>query len=64
MDTVLHEVINECKRVLRENGFIYIISSFKLDKSVIENKLLSILDDLNIRYVEAKDKFFYYIRMR
>lgn len=46
----LEEVIEECIRVTSLNGNIYIISSFKMDKRVIEDKLIPLLEYKNKAY--------------
>ncbi len=50
LTSVLEDVISECKRVLRFNGKICIISSSKLDSNVIHFDLLPILQKLSLCY--------------
>ncbi len=53
LTNVLEDVIFECKRVLRSNGKICIISSSKLDHNVIHFDLLPILQKLSLCYEKA-----------
>lgn len=46
----LEKIIEECIRVTSHNGNIYIISSFKMDKRVINDKLIPLLQSQNMDY--------------
>lgn len=51
LDTVLQEIIRECTRVLKDNGKLYIISTFSIDKPIIKTELPRILGGLNLEFI-------------
>lgn len=50
LDSIFSELIDECTRVLKENGILYIISSWKIDKLAIGEKLVKILNEKQIKF--------------
>ena len=50
LDNIFSELIDECIRVLKENGTLYIISSWKIDKLAIEEKLVKILNEKQTKF--------------
>lgn len=63
LSTILALLIKECQRVLKTGGAILIISSLKMDKCVIYDALLPLLDSQSISYLLSNDKHFEYIRL-
>lgn len=63
LSQIMASVIGECQRVLKTDGAIIIVSSFKLDKNIIHNDLLPLLDSESINYVFRTDKYFDYVRL-
>lgn len=63
LEAVLNETLEECLRVLRSGGSIYVISSFKMDKQVIFHRLLPLLEHKNILYTSTEDKIFFYLQI-
>lgn len=61
---VLGPVLRECQRVLRPGGALYVVSSFSMDKAVIEDTLLPYLTKTETPFTHAEDKHFVYIRMQ
>lgn len=62
LEHILESVIQECLRVLRQVGNVYIISSFKLDQAVIRERLLPMLAEKGIKYA-VEEKLFTYVRI-
>ncbi|HPK14649.1 MAG TPA: class I SAM-dependent methyltransferase [Clostridia bacterium] len=58
----LENILKECRRVLRHDGNIYIISSYKMDKAIIEEYLIPILKENPIDFCSDIVPPFYYIR--
>ena len=63
LEPVLNETLEECLRVLRTGGSIYAISSFKMDRQVIFQRLLPLLENKNIPYRSTEDKVFLYLQI-
>lgn len=63
LDTVIPETLSESKRVLKAGGVIYVISSFKIDKAVIEEKLVPYLEKSGERYTIETDKTYTYVKI-
>lgn len=63
LDTVISEAVTESKRVLKTGGRIYIISSFKMDKNVIEDKVIPYLQEAGEKYTVEKDKIYTYVQI-
>ncbi len=58
LDSVFPSVLKECGRVLKEEGSIFIISSFGIDKIVIEESLIPYLLNISADYTCREDKVF------
>lgn len=63
LDTVIPETLSESKRVLKAGGVVYVISSFKIDKAVIEEKLIPYLEKSGERYTVETDKIYTYVKI-
>lgn len=63
LEEVIEPVVKECRRVVREDGFVYIISSSKLDRQVIEHRLLPLLEREGIKAEAEEDKIFIYVKL-
>ncbi len=63
LDTVIPEALTECRRVLKTGGRIHIISSFKIDKMVIEEKLIPYLKETGEGYTVETDKIYTYVQI-
>ena len=63
LDTIIPETLKESKRVLKAGGCIYVISSFKMDKAVIEEKLVPYLEESGERYTVETDKIYTYVKI-
>lgn len=63
LETIIPNVLNECLRVLKPDGYIYIISSFKMDKCVIVEYVILFLTNANIQYELYADKIFVYLKI-
>ncbi len=58
LNSVFPAVLKECGRVLKEEGSIFIISSFGIDKIVIEESLIPYLLNISADYTCREDKVF------
>ena len=63
LDTVFPSVLKECDRVLKTEGGIFIISSFKIDKTVIQEDLIPYLLNTHANYTYWADKVFAYVQI-
>ncbi len=61
---VLEKVLKECVRVAKNGGKIFVISSFRMDMPVIDEKLLPILKKKQISFETEKDDIFIYIKIK
>ena len=59
----LENILEECQRVLRHDGHIYIISSYKMDKMVIEEHLIPMLKKKTINFCSEIVPPFYYVKL-
>jgi len=50
LEEILESVIKECIRVTKKSGEIYVISTFRMDKPVMQTKLHNILVKNNIQF--------------
>ena len=55
LEDILESVIKECIRVTKKSGGIYIISTFSMDKPIMQTKLQRILMENNIQYRTFED---------
>lgn len=56
--------IDECLRVVCSGGIVYVISSFLLDKQVISENLVPLLEQKNIMYKLYEDKIFHFVQIK
>lgn len=63
LEGILEKVLRECQRVLRPGGCIQVISSFQLDKLVIDSALLPLLSASGTDHVKERDQIFTYVRI-
>ena len=63
LNTVFPSVLKECDRVLQAEGSIFIISSFGIDKTVIEESLIPYLSNSHADYTYWEDKVFTYVQI-
>lgn len=63
LEEVMWQVLEECLRVVKEDGSVYIISSFQMDKQVIEHRLLPMLEQQGTKAEAETDKIFTYIKL-
>ncbi len=64
LQQVMEKAIEECLRVLRAGGNMYIISSFKMDKQVITNNLLPLLEQKKLCFHIQEENIFIYIQIK
>ena len=64
LEEVMDGMLCECLRVLRASGSMYVISSFKMDKRVIYDHLLPLLENKKISYQLTEDNAFLYVQIR
>lgn len=62
LEGVIDDILEESKRVTRKQGNIYVISSFKMDKWVIREKILPQVQKDNVTVHE--DKQFIYVKIK
>lgn len=63
LSEIIEPILRECRRVARQDGAIYIISSFKMDKNIITTKLIPFLEEKNIPFTQKEDKYFTYVKL-
>lgn len=63
LGAVLEKVLKECFRVTKPGGAIFVISSFRIDMPVIDEKLLPLLAKKQIAFAEEGDGTFRYIKI-
>lgn len=63
LGAVLEKVLKECLRVTKPDGAIFVISSFRMDMPVIDEKLLPLLAKKQIAFAEESDGTFRYIKI-
>lgn len=63
LGAVLEKVLKECLRVTKPGGAIFVISSFRIDMPVIDEKLLPLLAKKQIAFAEESDGTFRYIKI-
>lgn len=47
----LAEILSECRRVVKRGGAIYLISSFSIDRAIIENTVIPALQNAELCYI-------------
>lgn len=63
LGAVLEKVLGECFRVIKPSGRIFVISSFRMDMPVIEEKLLPLLEKRKTKYEKENDGIFTYVKI-
>ena len=63
LGAVLEKVLKECLRVTKPGGAIFVISSFRIDMPVIDEKRLPLLAKKQIAFAEESDGTFRYIKI-
>lgn len=63
LGAVLEKVLKECLRVTKPGGVIFVISSFRIDMPIIDEKLLPLLAKKQIVFAEESDGLFRYIKI-
>ena len=63
LENVLEKALEECLRVTAKGGRLYVISSVKMDKAVIEQRLLPLLRDRGADFAVKRDRVFAYLRI-
>ena len=63
VDTILEVVLSECLRVVKPGGSVFIISSFKIDKTSAENHLIPYLKISGVNYKMFEDNIFTYVEI-
>lgn len=56
-------VLRECHRVAGERGIVCIVSSFRMDKAVIQETVLPLLVQMGLPFVTENYKDFEYVRI-
>lgn len=60
---IAEPVLRECRRALSADGAIWIVSSFRMDKAVIQETVLPLLEQLGYAYEVQNDANFVYVRI-
>ena len=60
---IAEPVLRECRRVLSADGAIWIVSSFQMDKAVIQETVLPLLEQSGYAYEVQNDANFVYVRV-
>lgn len=63
LEAVLEKALEEGRRVAGQDGCLYVISSVKMDKAVIEEKLLPLLQREGTAFALERDRVFTYLRV-
>ena len=60
---IAEPVLWECLRVVNRSGAVWIVSSFRMDKTVIQQTVLPLLDQMNLEYTLQDNDAFAYLRI-
>ena len=60
---IAEPVLRECLRVVNTTGAVWVVSSFRMDKSVIQETLLPLLDHMELSYSTQEDSVYTYVRI-
>lgn len=63
LNYVMDKALNECMRVLKKHGSLIVVSSSKMDKRVIADRLISLLKNRGLIYEPTEEKVFTYVRI-
>ena len=61
---IAEPVLWECLRVVKKSGAVWIVSSFRMDKAVIRETLLPLLDHMELSYSTQEDSVYTYVQIR
>ena len=60
---IAEPVLQECRSVLSAGGAIWIVSSFRMDKAVIQETVLPLLEQMGYAHEVQNDANFMYVRI-
>ena len=61
---IVEDILAECLRVLKNDGNIFIVSSFSMDKFFIDTTLIPYLREKHIDFEVSEDEIFVYIKVK
>lgn len=61
---IAEPVLWECLRVVNTTGVVWVVSSFRMDKAVIQETLLPLLDHMELSYSTQEDSVYTYVQIR
>ena len=61
---IAEPVLWECLRVVNATGVVWVVSSFRMDKAVIQETLLPLLDHMELSYSTQEDSVYTYVQIR
>ena len=61
---IAEPVLRECLRVVNTTGVVWIVSSFRMDKTVIQETLLPLLDNMELSHSTQEDYVYTYVQIR
>ena len=61
---IAEPVLWECLRVVNTTGVVWVVSSFRMDKAVIQETLLPRLDHMELSYSTQEDSVYTYVQIR
>ena len=61
---IAEPVLWECLRVVNTTGVAWVVSSFRMDKAVIQETLLPLLDHMELSYSTQEDSVYTYVQIR
>ncbi len=61
---IAEPVLRECLRVVNTTGVVWIVSSFRMDKTVIQETLLPLLDNMELSHSTQEDSVYTYVQIR
>lgn len=64
LEDILEAILKECQRLVKPDGHIYFITSWKLDKAVLQSSLIPELKSLEINYNIEVDKAIIYLKIQ
>jgi ubiquinone/menaquinone biosynthesis C-methylase UbiE len=61
---IAEPVLWECLRVVNTTGVVWVVSSFRMDKAVIQETLLPLLDNMELSHSTQEDSVYTYVQIR
>ena len=61
---IAEPVLWECLRIANTTGVVWVVSSFRMDKAVIQETLLPLLDHMELSYSTQEDSVYTYVQIR